>query len=287
MKRVFGVVFLLAIAAASAPAALVKVVSFSSILTEITSAVGGDAVEVVGLVKPGTDPHEYEPTPGDMKQISDARIILASGKGMERDLDKLNAAAGGRIVKVGDRFASLEMNEEGQSVTDPHWWHSVPNVVKATKAVRDALVTADPDTKLLYEKNAADYIGRLVQLDLWVKQKVSELPRDRRELVTSHDAFQYFASQYGFQIFAIEGVSTEQEASAKQVTELIRTIKERGVKAIFLEDTLNPKVSGEITRDTGVKIGGTLYADGLGAGDGSTYEGMMKHNVTTIVEALK
>jgi ABC-type Zn uptake system ZnuABC Zn-binding protein ZnuA len=287
VKKILGLFSAFVLTLAGASAGQVKVVSFSSILTEIAAAVGGDAVDVVGLVKPGVDPHEYEPTPGDMKQIADAQLVLASGKGMEHYLGKLSSAGDAKVVLVGDKFASLEMEEGGSRVTDPHWWHSVANVEKAVKVVRDALIEVDPAAKAGFDKNAADYLARLAKLDLWVKQKIAELPRDRRELVTSHDAFQYFAKQYGFRIYAIEGISTEQEASAKQVDELIRTIKAEGVKAIFLEDMLNPKVSTEITRDTGAKIGGTLYADGLGTGAAATYDGMMKHNVTTIVEALK
>jgi zinc/manganese transport system substrate-binding protein len=120
-----------------------------------------------------------------------------------------------------------------------------------------------------------------------VNRKVAELPRDKRKLVTSHDAFQYFARDYGFTILAIEGVSTESEPSNRHVAELIDEIKKEGVKAIFLESTLNPKVTKEITRETNAKIGGTLYADGIGTGDAATYAGMMKHNVSTIVDALK
>lgn len=271
----------------------VKVVSFSSILTEVAEAVGGGAVQVTGLVKPGADPHEYDPTPGDLQQVAAARLVLASGKNIEHYLPKLQASAGtnATIVKVGDEFPSLRMEDEESAnhalVEDPHWWHSVANVEKATKIVRDALIAADPAGKELFEKNAEAYLAKLAKLDAWVKRKVAELPRDRRELVTSHDAFQYFARQYGFTIYAIEGVSTDQEPSAKEIDDLIRTIKAEGVKAIFLEDALNPKVSSEITRESGAKIGGTLYADGLGAGDGATYEGMVKHNVTAIVEALK
>lgn len=269
----------------------VKVVSFSAILTEIARQVGGDAVTVVGLVKPGVDPHEYQPTPGDLRQLAGARVILASGKHLEHYLDKLSASAGGdaALVKVGDQVPSLEMPEEADEHhhgEDPHWWHSVANVEKATKVVRDALIAAEPAKKAEFTKNAAAYLARLAALDKWIKAQVARLPRDQRKLVTSHDAFQYFARDYGFKIYAIEGINRDQEASARQVNDLIDTIKKQGVKAIFLEDTLNPKVSTEITRETGAKIGGTLYADGPGIG-AETYEKMQRHNVTTIVEALE
>jgi len=267
------------------------VVSFSTILTEIAEQVGGGAVNVISLVGPGVDPHEYQPTPGDLKQLAGARLILASGKHIEHYLDKLQASAGGDavLVKVGDLMPSLKMTAEENSntvVEDPHWWNSVPNVERATKIVRDALITVAPSDKDVFTTNAAAYLTKLAALNQWIKQEVALLPRDKRELVTSHDAFQYFARDYGFKIYAIEGISTEQEASTKQVNDLIDTIKKAGVKAVFLEDTLNPKVSTEITRETGAKIGGTLYADGLGVGADS-YDAMQRHNVTTIVEALK
>jgi ABC-type Zn uptake system ZnuABC Zn-binding protein ZnuA len=283
-------------ALASAAAEPVKVASFSPLLSEIASAVGGDAVKVVTLVRPGADPHGYEPSPGDMKQAADARLILVSGKGLERWLGSLDSSKA-TVLAVGDRLPSLKLEHDDHGHdeadhhdhgdVDPHWWHSVPQVVQATKVVRDALIEAAPADRAQFEKNAAAYLARLAKLDMWVKRKVAELPRDRRELVTSHDAFQYFARQYGFRIHAIEGLSPEQEASAREISALIGVIKERGVKAIFLEEAVNPKASREITRETGVRIGGTLSADGLGTGDTATYEGMMKHNVTTIVEALK
>ncbi|MDD5198268.1 MAG: metal ABC transporter substrate-binding protein [Terrimicrobiaceae bacterium] len=292
MKKSFSALAVIALALAQASAAdKVKVVSFSSILTEIAQEVGGDAVTVTGLVGPGVDPHDYQPTPGDLKRLSGAKLILASGRHLENYLDKLQASAGGDalLVKVGDQLPSLKMAEEGDPksvVEDPHWWNSVANVEQAVRVVRDAFIEVEPAAKAEFKKNAASHLARLAALDKWIKQEVALLPRDRRELVTSHDAFQYFARDYGFRIYAIEGIRTEQEASTREVNELIDTIKKQNVKAIFLEDTLNPKVSTEIVKETGAKVGGTLYADGLGAG-ADTYEKMQKHNVTIIVEALK
>jgi zinc/manganese transport system substrate-binding protein len=170
---------------------------------------------------------------------------------------------------------------------DPHWWNSVANVEKATAIVRDELIKLDSGNQAEYSQNAARYLAQLQRLDQWAKRKVAELPRDQRKLVTSHDAFQYFSKDYGFTIYAIEGLSTETEPSNRHVADLIDQINRQQVKAIFLENTLNPKVSLEIIRETGAKIGGTLYADGLGSGEGSTYEGMFRHNITTIVDALR
>ncbi|MFZ3375702.1 MAG: metal ABC transporter substrate-binding protein [Chthoniobacterales bacterium] len=298
MRKLFLAALLLAGSQLTAANKL-KVASVSNIDTEIVQQVGGEHVEVAALVKPGVDPHEYEPTPADLGKVSDAQLILTSGKHMENYLNKLQEATGGKadLLKVGDHFSSLKMKpEEGERSTsagksgmieDPHWWHSVANVNQAAKIIRDELIKLDPTDKADFERNADAYLAKLDDLDKWVKRKVAELPRDQRRLVTSHDAFQYLARDYGFKIEAIEGISTETEASNRHVSELIDDIKKQGVKAIFLENTLNPKVTTEITRETGAKIGGTLYPDGLGAGDASTYEGMMKHNVSTIVDALK
>lgn len=299
MKPIFPAIAAFGLVAHAIFAAPVKVVSFSPVLTEIAEAVGGANVDVVGIVKPGTDPHDYSPTPGDFREVADAQLVLVSGNGMERYLDKLRADTAGstRLLEMGTLLPTLEMEEdhhhedghhhEHSSAADPHWWHSVPNVVQAVEIVRDALVAIDPSQKSTFDANAAVKIRQLEALQKWIKQRVAEIPRDRRQLVTSHEAFQYFAKEYGFQVEAVEGINREQQASAKEVSELIETIRAKHVKAIFIEDTLNPKVTSEITRETGVKIGGALVADGLGKGDTSSYEGMMRHNVDTIVESLK
>jgi zinc/manganese transport system substrate-binding protein len=280
---------------------VLKVASFSTVLTEIAEQVGGNHVSVVGLVKPGQDPHEYQPTPDDLIQTGDAKLILLSGKHLEHYLDKVQQATGGKAasLSVGDALPNLKMKadpDEPQAkaaadrngmIDDPHWWNSVANVEKATVIVRDELIKLDPANRADYEKNAQSYLAKLEELDKWAKRKVAELPRDKRKLVTSHDAFQYLTKNYGFTVYAIEGVSTETEPSDRHIAELIDETKKQHVKAIFLESMLNPKVSSEITKETGAKIGGTLYADGLGDGDGSTYDGMIRHNITTIVDALK
>ena len=278
-----------------------KIASFSTVLTEIAQRVGGSHVTVAGLVRPGQDPHEYQPTPADLEQAADAKLILLSGKHLEHYLDKIQQATGGRAesLAVGDALPTLKMQadpdetqaKEAQDpngmIDDPHWWNSVANVERATVIVRDTLIKLDQADRTDYEENARTYLAKLDALNNWAKRKVAELPRDKRKLVTSHDAFQYLARDYGFKIYAIEGVSTETEPSDRHVAELIDDIKKQQVKAIFLENTLNPKVTREITRESGAKIGGSLYADGLGDGDGSTYEGLVRHNISTIVDALQ
>ena len=270
----------------------IRVSTFSTILTEVAQQVGGARVVVTGHVKPGVDPHEFEPKPTDLKTVGDAQLILLSAKHLEGYVGKLKQATGahGRLVEVGDGFSSLALadeNDPSKAAQDPHWWHSVANVAKAAKIVRDELIKISPDDRALFTANAAQYLARLETLQKWTKAKLAELPRDRRKLVTSHDAFQYFARENGFTIYAIEGISSGDQPSSKKVAEIIGVIRAQQVKAIFPESIENPKVLTEITSETGAKIGPTLYADGLGEGDASTYEGMYRHNVSAIVEALK
>ncbi|MBV8176742.1 MAG: zinc ABC transporter substrate-binding protein, partial [Verrucomicrobia bacterium] len=226
----------------------IKVASFSTVLAEIAQKVGGKNVSVTSLIKPGQDPHEYQLTPGDLSAATAADLVLLSGKGMEATyLRNLSDALPKRVqvLAVGDQLPGLKGGgEEGEKETteDPHWWNSILETEKATGVVRDAFIHVDGQHSADYQAGAQAYLNELRELDSWAKRKVAELPRNQRKLVTSHDAFQYFAKDFGFQIDSIEGLTTDQEPSVSHVTGLIAEIKKQGVKAIFLENTLNPKV---------------------------------------------
>jgi zinc/manganese transport system substrate-binding protein len=288
MKRIFGIV-IVSVALLAAARAELKVASLSTITTDIARNVGGDKVKVISIIKPGIDPHEFQPSPSDVKEIETADLVLITGKGIEGYLTKLEDAVGNKakFVDTGGTIPSLKLEEEGKMAEDPHWWHSIVNMKKATAVVEKRFIEADPANKTTYEKNTAAYLAQLEELETWAKIEVSKLPREKRKLVTSHDAFQYFARDFGFKIYAIEGVSTEDEPSSKKITDLIKTVKNKGVKAIFLESIENPKVATTMTKETGAKVGGKLYADGLGENEAATYQDMMRYNITTIVEGLK
>jgi zinc/manganese transport system substrate-binding protein len=163
----------------------------------------------------------------------------------------------------------------------------VANAKIATNVIRDAFISADPENKAVYQANAKAYQSKLDALAKWIRLEVAKLPKDKRVLVTSHDALGYFAKDYSFEIHPVQGVSTKDQPSSQKVRALIDDIKKEQVKAIFAENIENPKILAEITRETGAKLGGSLYADGLGAEEANTYESMMRHNVTTIVGALQ
>lgn len=262
----------------------IRVVSLSTILTEIALKVGGNRVDVVNLIPAGIDPHDFEPAPGDMVAISKAELILASGRHMEGYMEKLPESSGTRaiVVAVGDRISDKNLTN------DPHWWHRIKNMQEATMIVRDELARMSPADAPVFAQNAATYEASLDALAKWARIKMAELPRDRRKLVTSHTAFQYFGPEFGFTLFGVEGIRPEDEPSNQKIAKLIDTIRQEHVRAVFVELATNPKVMDAITHETGAKIGGTLYADGLAAnGDAATYVGMMKHNLTVIVDSLK
>jgi ABC-type Zn uptake system ZnuABC Zn-binding protein ZnuA len=259
---------LLLLACARAEEGRLRVSSFSTILTEIATQVGGEKVEVFSHVKPGVDPHDFEPKPADLKIVGSAELILVSARHLEN-----------YVLEVGDQLP-------GKS-DDPHWWHSVRNIGRAAGIIRDELARLRPESKDIFAANAKAYIARMDALHTWVKAKVAELPKDRRKLVTNHDAFGYFAREFDFTVYPIAGITPNDQPGSRKVAEIIATIREQGVKAIFSEDVENPKVIQEITKETGAKLGGTLLSDGLGAKPNDTVEAMFRHNVTTIVDALK
>ncbi len=282
-----------------------RVASLSTVLADFGREIGGDRVRIVEIVKPGTDPHLYEPSPGDLKEISRSQIVLANGLGFESYLERLKKSmgAGPRFIVAGDFVNPIvaeggydhehppgEHREDGHDhgpVPDPHWWHSIANAKAAVRAVRDAFVDVDPAGRATYEKNAKELLARLDTLQRWAKAEIARLPKRNRILVTSHDALGYFAHDYGFEVKPVQGVSTSDQPSSQKIRDLIGDIKALGVKAIFAENIENPKVLEEITREAGARQGGVLYADGLGVGTASTYEGMFRHNVNTIVSALQ
>ncbi len=299
VRILFFLMAILAVASVRAGAEPVRVASLSTVMADLARDIGGERVEVVEIVKPGMDPHIFEPSPGDYRSLSNSRILLASGLGFEGYLDKLRPVlekTGVRLVVGGEVVEPIEGACEGHDhsedhhhhgTADPHWWQSVSNVQRVARQIRDALITIDPEGQGTYEKNAAKLDARFEDLGKWVRLQIVQLPKKNRVLVTSHDALGYFAKDYGFEILAVQGISTSDQPSSQKVRDLIVQINARGVKAIFAESIENPKVLGQITAETGAKPGGVIYADGLGSGETGTYEGMMRHNVTTIVEALK
>jgi zinc/manganese transport system substrate-binding protein len=283
---------LAACAAAAEPGAArpLRVATLGTVLAEIAVQVGGDGALVVNIVRSGVDPHTFNPSPPEIRTLVDADLVLASGLGIEGYLGRLVASVGprGRVVSVGDALpAALSMDGKGGE-KDPHWWHSIGDMLFAVDLVRSEFSRARPENADAYARNAAGYRGRLMGLKAWASAQVATLPRARRQLVTSHDAFGYFARDFGFAVHSINGLSTESEADARHLAALVDLVRRDQIRSIFAESSANPRLVANLLDETDVRLGGTLYADGLGPpGSGAeTYEGMYRHNVLAIVAGL-
>ncbi|WP_315779195.1 metal ABC transporter substrate-binding protein [Bradyrhizobium sp. SZCCHNPS1003] len=282
LSLLFGLVL---IVPASAETRLNVVTSFS-ILADFVRQVGGDKVNVASLVGPDSDVHVYTPTPHDAKDVGAAQLLIVNGLGLEGWLPRLQQASGSKApIVVATR--GITPRKRG-SDADPHAWQSVGNAKVYVKNIRDALVAADPADAEVFKANAERYLGELDALDREVRAEIDKIPAERRKVISTHDAFGYFADAYGIQFIAPLGVSTETEPSARDVAEIIRQVKKAGIPAVFLENFNDDRLVGRIAAETGAKIGGTLYSDALSDEKGPvpTYIAMVRHNIRALTSAL-
>ena len=274
---------------AQTPAQLPVVATFS-ILADFARNVGGERIEVAALVGPDGDTHVYQPKPADAEKLSAARLILVNGLGLEGWIDRLIKASGAEapVIVATKGINPQKMREEGRIGPDPHAWQSIANAKIYVANIRDGLIAADPEGQAAYRANAASYLEKLDVLEKEVLAEIAKIPPGRRQIITTHDAFGYFGTAYGFRFIAPEGISTETEASARDVAKIIRQIRAQKIPAVFLENVTDPRLARSIAAESGAKIGGTLYSDALSPPDGpaSTYIDMMRNNVRELSAAL-
>jgi zinc/manganese transport system substrate-binding protein len=271
---------------ASASQDKIDVVTSFTILADFARNVGGDRVAVTSLVGPNGDVHGYAPSPADGQRLAAARLIILNGLGLEGSTERFmsTAAKGAKAVVASAGITPLRLGGE----LDPHAWQNVANAKVYVANIRDALITVDPADKAVFETNAAAYLRRLDQLDADVRAAIATIPAERRKLITTHDAFGYFGTAYGVEFLAPHGVSTEAEASARDVARIITQIRAQKIPAVFLENVSDPRLLQRIASESGARVGGTLYSDALTGPDGPapTYIDMMHHNVKQLVTAL-
>lgn len=298
LSRLFiGTIVLLGVVACSPTASSSNVLAAETFLANIAQNVAGDKMQIDALMPLGVDPHEFEPTPADIKKISDSRILILNGAGFEESMEKVIEGAGGKRITIeaseGLKSRTLGANEirDADHPGDPHFWLDPTNSIKYVENIRDGLAQADPTNAATYKANADKYIAQLKELDQWIAAQVAQVPTQRRILVTNHESLGYFADRYGFKIIGtvIPSVSTGASPSAQQLAQLIDRIKASQAPAIFLETGANPQLAQQLAKDTGVKIFTDLYTHSITEKNGPapTYIDMMKHNTTTIVNALK
>ena len=267
------------------------VLTSTTFLADITRNVAGERVEVESLLPVGADPHSYQPTPQDVTKIVQSKLLIINGAEYEHFLEPLLENAGGeREVIVASAGLSPEKDLQSEHGVDPHLWLDPNNVLVYVENIREALTHFDPDGAALYKSNADAYVAQLKDLDIWISEQVSQIPPERRLLVTNHEALGYFADRYGFTVIGaiLPGVSSDASASAGQMSALIDQIKASGVPALFLDEVENPALAQQIADETGVKVVEDLHLESLTDGPpAGTYIDMMKHNVTRIIGALK
>lgn len=283
------------------------VVSSFSILGDMAGQIGGDRIALRVIAGPDVDAHGFQPRPSDVAALRDAAVVLRNGLGFDAWMDRLAGAAGfrGTMATVTEGITPRAMaghaHDHGgagrrqshsvgpRSVPDPHAWQDLRLAPVYLRNITAALVAADPAGEATYRRNAAAYAERLAALDAWVRTQVATVPQDRRRVVTSHNAFGYFAAAYGIEFLAPQGVSTEAEPSAAEVGRLIRQIRAQRISAIFMENMTNPAMIRRVAAESGVQLGGRLYVDALSGptGPAPTYEAMFRHNVGLLVPAMR
>jgi zinc/manganese transport system substrate-binding protein len=274
-----------------------RVVATFSILADLVKEVGGDRLDLAVLVGPDIDAHTFQPKPSDVRALAGARVLVSNGLGFEGWIDRLAEAAPfkGRRVVATAGVATLAAGGHGHGHShghghgpDPHCWQDVGRVKRYVANIADGLAAADATNAGLYRERALAYGRRLDELDRWVKAAIAQVPAGRRKVITGHDSFRYFTNAYGVQFLAPRGYTTESEPTAKDVAALIRQVREQKIKALFVENMTNPGLVEQIARESGAVVGARLYSDALSAPDGpaSTYEALMRHNVTALVAGM-
>ncbi|MFM1921220.1 MAG: hypothetical protein RLZZ303_2854 [Candidatus Hydrogenedentota bacterium] len=297
MKKhiITGLLAALAPLASFAEEARLSVVASTTQIADFARQVGGDRCAVSSILAPGTDPHLYQPTPSDARSVASADLALQNGMNLEGKnwMATLAADAGKPIITCTDGIEPLVLEEDGEPVSDPHAWFDPANAAVYVNNITRALIAADPGGEQEYSARAKLYLQQLRVLDSWIKAEMNAIPPQQRILVTSHDAFNYFARAYGFRNEAPVGWSTGRDTGGGMTPErrgmVIDSIRGFGVKAIFVETSVNPKAIREIALEAGVAVGGELYSDSMGATGtaGETYIGMMRENTLRISGALR
>lgn len=279
-----------------------SVVTTTTMLTDLVKQVGGDRVDVQGLMGPGVDPHLYKPTASDVSRLQNAKIIFYNGLMLEGQMTELFQQLGknGRQVHAVSEGipAGKILHSEGEAHADPHIWGDAQIWAMCIPGVAKVLADADPDGKAIYDQRAKDYAAELSRLHEWALKRAASIPEASRILITSHDAFNYLGRAYGFQVVGVQGLSTVSEAGLADIVKIVDFIKQKNVRAVFVESSVPKAAIERISKDSGAKVGGELFSDALGTPgnmktvngetyDEGTYVGMLKHNLDIIVENLK
>ena len=283
------VVLLLCLPVSLSAAEKARVVTTFSVLADITREIGGDDIQLTNLVGADADAHVFEPAPAQVRAVLEADLVIANGLGFEPWLERLlaNGEARGTRIDASKGVVPMTVLEDDQRLVDPHAWQSLGNAEIYARNITQALVQLVPARAAAFEARRDSWLGRLGALRQSIAPRLMALPPERRRVLTSHDAFGYFAQEWRLQFLAAQGVSDAAEPSAAEVAGLIRQLRAEGVRAIFVENIRDARLVKQIAEEAGARVGGTLYSDALAAeGPASTYLGMYRQNVERLLQAL-
>jgi zinc/manganese transport system substrate-binding protein len=286
---IFAAALLAYAAPATADGQPTAVTTFT-ILADLTKRVAGDHIRIVTLVGPNGDAHTFEPGPKESEEVAKANLLIANGLGFEPWLNNLKEASGfkGKTVIATDGVMALKGNEE-LGPADPHAFQDVKNVEIYATNIEKGLSEADPAHAAEFKANADKLIADLQALDKDVKAGFAAVPQERRRILTSHDAFQYFGNAYGVEFVSVQGVSTEAEPTAEDLAKIVRQARDGHLTAVFLENMADPRLAETVSRESGVRMGGELYADALSEPDGPApdYFSLVRYNVKQLLTAMR
>ena len=270
----------------AAPTPALQVVATFSILADMARQIGGTAVTVSSLVPVDGDAHTYQPRPSDLRSLRGAGLVVMNGLGLEGWMERLLQAAG-TAAPVITASAGVTPRPLSGGV-DPHAWQDPTNGVIYVRNIAEGLAVADPGRAEYYRSRARDYEATIVETDTWIELQLAAVPREKRKILTSHDAFYYYGARYGIEFHGIEGIDTEAEPSAQQIATLVKLIRAEGIKAVFVENMTSPRLAQMIARETGAVLGPAVYSDALSgpAGPAPTYLRMFRHNTTLFARAM-
>ena len=290
-RLLFAVAAMMLLAAGAKPAERIRVVASFSILGDMVGEVAGNRAEITTLVGPNGDAHAFEPSPTDAKAVAEADIVFVNGLGLDGWMQRLATAAGAkaRIVEASAGVPRRTMNEDGQPTTDAHAWQDLRNGVIYVQNIAAALIAVDATNADHYRTAALAYTKKLEDLDREVRRQIEAVPKEKRKVITSHDAFGYFGTAYGVEFLAPEGINTATEPAARDVARLLDQIKANGIKALFIENIADPRMIEMIGSETGARPGGALYSDALSEPDGPAphYVDMFRNNVAKLVAGMR
>ncbi|MGX9522561.1 metal ABC transporter substrate-binding protein [Vibrio mediterranei] len=290
-KTLTAILSFAALLSTYAHAQTVQTVASFSVLADIAKQVGGEHIQVSTLVGPDGDPHTFEPTAKDSVTLSQADLVFVSGLGLEGWMGRLISASGyqGMVITASKGISTRKMEEDGETITDPHAWNSAKNAEVYARNIMEALIKTEPQYADYFRANGEAYIAQLDALDQWANTQFNTIQKSKRKVLTSHDAFGYFGEAYGVKFLSPVGFSTESEASASGVAKLIDQMKTEKIHCYFIENQTNPRLVKQIASATGATAGGELYPEALTHANGNapTYIDAFKHNVITMVNSMK